>query len=254
MIDARYELLEQAISRNAPAVLSLPSSGMLRHHRTRFLCTGEGGFYVESVPAEAALIDSLIISQAKVGVAFKSTPNKVVFAVPIWKRQPEFRINQSLAVEALLLPFPASMKSVQRRASYRVQVPSDSELLVRVWRIPEHAILRDRPSATFEVPICLRDISIGGMCVLLRSGAQGPPTLAADQRLRVLLQHGQHEAILEGRVRHVRKTPDGSARLGVQFTDLQNDIQGRHVLSRLTHIVGILQREEVRRARLGLTA
>ena len=41
-----------AIVRNAAVVLSLPSAGLLRHHKSRFLAETDEGFWVESVPAE----------------------------------------------------------------------------------------------------------------------------------------------------------------------------------------------------------
>jgi hypothetical protein len=38
----------------------------------------------------------------------------------------------------------------------------------------------------------------------------------------------------------------------VQFKTLENNLDGRQILAQLTRIVGELQREEVRRLRLGL--
>src|SRR3954447_1041141 len=78
-----YDTLLDAIARNAGAVLSLPSAGMLRHHKSRFLSESAGGFWVESAPGEAALIDSLIASQQPAGISFKNGHLKVVFASPI---------------------------------------------------------------------------------------------------------------------------------------------------------------------------
>lgn len=254
MVDTTQELLYEAIARNSAAVLSLPTAGMLRHNRTRFLAIGEGGFYLESIAGETELIDSLIISQLPVGVAFKTGNNKIVFAVPIWKRQPDFRLNKELCVEGLLLPFPQSIKSIQRRTAYRVQIPSSCDINVRIWRIAEHAVLRDRPSASMEVPVNVRDISVGGMGVLCPPKDDKPANLTNDQRLRIVIRYGVMEAMVEGRVRHALPTPDKSIRLGVQFRKLEDDLEGRQALGKLTAIVGELHRAEVRRVRLGLSA
>jgi hypothetical protein len=45
-----------------------------------------------------------------------------------------------------------------------------------------------------------------------------------------------------------------SIRAGIQFSELQGDIQGRQMLAQLTKIVGELQREEIRRFRMGLSS
>jgi hypothetical protein len=39
---ANLQTLKQAIARNAAAVISLPSGGMLRYHKTRFLARDSG--------------------------------------------------------------------------------------------------------------------------------------------------------------------------------------------------------------------
>jgi c-di-GMP-binding flagellar brake protein YcgR len=252
MDDTTHELLDAAIARGMAAAVALPSAGMLRHHRTRFLAAGEGGFYIESVAGEARLIEELIVAHVPVGLAFKASPNKVVFAVPIWKRLPEFQVNREFTVEALLLPFPQVLKSVQRRASYRVGMPDSSQLSVRAWRIREHVILRDRPPALLELSMRVRDLSVGGMGVLCVEPDGKPASIVGDQRLRIVISYGEMEALVEGRVRHVRVNPDKSLRLGIQFKKLEEDLEGRQTLARLTAIVGQMHREEVRRIRIGM--
>lgn len=252
-MNSAKESLAQAIARNSAAVLSLPSAGMLRHYKTRFLADGEGGFWIESVTNEAALIDELIVKQSPVGIAYKSGETKVIFASPIWRRQPDFSLNNDSKIEALLLAMPQDLKAVQRRAAYRVLIPSACPLGVRVWRIPEHAVLRDRPSATLEMAVRPRDISIGGVCLLAPAKDGEAQKIITDQRLRLQLSYEGIDALVEGRAKHVSANPDKSLRIGVQFKKLENDLEGRQNLSKLTTIVGQLHREEVRRIRLGLT-
>src|SRR5687767_14727885 len=91
------DMLREAIARNCGVVLSLPSAGMLRHHRSRFLAEAvpesdpaapSNSFWLESVPSERPLLDELVASQKPVGVSFKGVGGKVVFASPIVRREP----------------------------------------------------------------------------------------------------------------------------------------------------------------------
>jgi len=61
MTPADTQTLKDAVARNGAAVLSLPSAGMLRHHRTRFLGTADDadGFWIEAPQGERPLIDAL---------------------------------------------------------------------------------------------------------------------------------------------------------------------------------------------------
>src|SRR5688500_16984836 len=122
MADANVVILRDAIARNAGAVLSLPSAGMLRHHKSRFLADssagadgagGDAGFWIESAPGEAALIDSLIVTRQHAGLSFKNGHLKVVFGTQLLRRQSGYRINADTQVEAVLLAFPAEIKAIQ---------------------------------------------------------------------------------------------------------------------------------------------
>jgi c-di-GMP-binding flagellar brake protein YcgR len=248
MVSEPTEILSEAVARNFGAVLSLPSAGMLRHCKTRFLMEEPGAFWIESVSGQTDLIDQLIAQQHPVGIAFKSATNKVVFTTTVRRRDPGFSPNAGLTLEALLLDFPKDIKAVQRRSDYRVKIVPDCGLETRMWRIPEHFILRDRPSGTFELTARVRDLSTGGMGVFCSSRDGADLKLAPDQRLRIMLRFEDLEAVIEGRARHMVTTPEKSIRIGVQFKKLENDLEGRQILSKLTNIVARLQRQEIRRA------
>ena len=253
MADGNHDLLLDAIARNAGIVLSLPSAGMLRHHKSRFLSETAGGFYVESVPDEAMLVDSLIVSQQPAGISFKNGHLKVVFAAPVRRREPGYSINATTQVEALMVSFPSEIKAIQRRNNYRVKIPAGSELSARVWRIPQHAYLGDRPMAAQEIACELRDISTGGVGLSFKGKEGGPAKVSTEDRLRIELTTAGGKILVEGRMRHpVEPTKENQFRAGVQFKALENNLDGRQILAQLTRIVGELQREEVRRFRLGL--
>jgi hypothetical protein len=261
-------LLREAIIRNCGVMLSLPSAGMLRHYRSRFLAEASGhasnpfhepgaaegaAFWLESVPSERPLLDELVATQHPVGVSFKAVNGLVSFAVPIRRRETEFRMNGATVVEAILMPFPPQVKTIQRRGNYRVRVPDHADLAARVWRIDDGAPLSQDPPADREIPVRLRDISVGGVGVLL-SGVDGkPPGVDLKARLRVELRFGETTLLLQGRLRYPHPpTDEPVVRAGLHFDGLEGDLDGRRKLAQLSKIVALLQREEVRRARLGI--
>ena len=258
MTPADTQNLKDAVARNATAVLSLPSAGMLRHHRTRFLGgVDDDGFWIEAPATDRPLVNQFRAAQKPVGVSLRAGANKVIFTTLVRQFEPALPVNEHTSVDALLLAWPDQVQAIQRRADYRVTVqPTDGDLRVRAWRIAEHHHLRDRPPASCLIRVALRDLSAGGMGVVYTPGEDAPP-LADDQRLRIVVTHGEvgggEELLLEGRVRHARPLPGGNYRLGVQFKKLEDDIDGRQTLSTLTQIVGQLQRAEIRRRRIAMS-
>ncbi len=238
MSEASLDLLREAISKRAGAVLSLPAAGALSHFKTRFLEDGEGTFVIEAVQAEPALLEKVIAENMNVGIAFRSGPNKVIFTSMIERKD----------ATGIVVKYPSQVHVIQRRAAYRVSVENDSQVDVRVWKIPDHAILRDRPSAALEVGAKLVDLSVGGLGLNMQT--TGEPPLHVEQRLRVLLHFGVDEALLDGRVKHVHEQADKTQRIGAQFKKLENDLEGRQTLTKLSAIVAHLQRQEILRARL----
>lgn len=255
MAGADNKPLREAIARNAGIVLSLPSAGMLRHNKSRFLGECEEGFWVESIPAEAVLIDALVASQQPAGISFKSGVNKVIFTTPLIRRQEKFQVNATTVLEAILLKEPGEVKAIQRRSNYRVAVPKDAEVLVRLWRIPERAVLRDRPMAAQELQVQIRNLSLGGMGCTIFGKDGNPPIISNVDRLRIQITAKNHSMLIEGRMKYPAERPKTDVvRAGLQFKALENSIEGRQTLATLTRIVGELAREEVRRLRLGIKA
>lgn len=252
MKDAAHDTLRDAIARNAGAILSLPHGRTLRHHKTRFLADAEEStFWIEAAPGIAQDVERAIEAKTLVGIAFKSPRHKIVFATGIVGLDGRFRAGgDGVTLEAIRLRFPAEVKTVVRRSHYRVKVPPGAEVEVRAWRIPDHAVLRDRPSASMELSCTLRDVSAGGMCLVVAAGASEAAKLSSDQRLRVILKNGPTEILLEGRVRHVVFTPENTLRAGVQFKMDPASLECRQTLTKLNGVVAELTRAEAKRARM----
>jgi hypothetical protein len=103
----------------------------------------------------------------------------------VLKLDPEFRINETTILPAVMIDRPAEVKAVQRRNNYRVRVPAEFELTARLWRIPERFHLKDKPPRAAELALILRDISVGGLGVtLLPQDGQPPKVLDGRARAR----------------------------------------------------------------------
>jgi len=252
MSNSGQNVLSDAVARNAAIVLSLPSAGMLRHHKSRFLLETPEGLWVESAPEDRALVEELVQNQFAVGVSFKTGQRMVTFRANALKRDPAFRINADTVVEALLIKPPAHVDATQRRSNYRVPVPKDGDLLVKIWRIPEHVYLKDRPMAAQQLMCEVLDISSGGLGIRLLANGTDPIRASQDERLRVQLDYQREQVVVEARLR-LPIDPKGKTRCraGVAFKKLESDMEGRRSLAILTRIVGDLQRDQVRRVRLG---
>ena len=250
MSTQNYEILREAIESNSAAVLSLPSAGMARNHKTRFLLEAAAGFWVESIAdADRPLVDALVLEKTPVGVAFKAGDASVMFITPILKREEQFQVNAETQVEALFLGFPQDFQRKQRRQAYRVAMPPQTPVTLRLWRIPEHVILRDRPLASLEILAKLEDLSVSGLGAQCRSRNADPVKALPNERLRIQMSWGDSDVVTEGRVMHRRDCQSGQVIMGVHFKKLEKDIEGRQTLAKLTELVGYLQREEIKRFR-----
>jgi hypothetical protein len=277
--DDNLHLLRDAIARRAGIVLSLPNLGALvpgqdrdaaplRHYKSRFLADAGDGLWVESVPAESDLVRALVEERYPAGVSFRSGQLKVMFAAPLLHAQDDYGGSGGSAgsagaganggrVSALLLRFPSAgdVRAVQRRRSFRVPVVPPTDLQARVWLMPEDAHLREKPSPRSELSCELRDISVGGLGVTLSVPDGRPLAVAAGDRLRIQLTMRDTSVVLEGRLRHPYRPVrlgDAAVRAGIQFKTLTDSRDDRQSLSHLTKIVSDLQRESIRRRKLGV--
>lgn len=253
MTEPTGNLLTDAIARNSGLVLSLPSVGDLRHYKSRFLGAEDQVFLVQSVPGELPLIQSLIAAGKPCGIAFKDGPRRAICAARAMEIRPDYRINAETTAPALALAYPGEIKSLQRRTHYRVPVGAECDVHLRVWRMPPRASLYESPTPSAELGVRLRDISIGGVGVCLTARDGSAPLVCEEDRLRILLTMENLEVVIEGRMR----TPKGpqpvpAIATGIIFKETLNDIESRRAMAAITRIVGDLQRQELRRARLGM--
>jgi c-di-GMP-binding flagellar brake protein YcgR len=250
MIARDSEMLTQAIERNCAAVLALPSAGMNRIYKTRFL-RGEGRrIWLDSVPGEQVLIQSLVADQTPVGVCFKIGQRKISFSSPILELDEKCKFFDAVApIQALLMERPETVKPVQRRMHFRMPLRDSDQFSVRLWRVNEYVDLKDEPKDIFELPAEVCDLSVGGLGVIFRKR----PLLVAEQRLRVLLKHGNAQPMLiEGRSGVVRfNEAENIYETGIEFRGLQASLGGRKLTTELTRLIAALELTEARRKRGG---
>ena len=247
------QLLSDAIARNAGVVLSLPSAGMLRHHKSRFLAEVPGGFWVEASPRKAPLVDSLILSQQPAGVSFKAGALKVVFPAVLLQRDPAYRINALVEVGAVLLAMPADVQVIQRRNNYRVRILPERRAHRPHLAHRGAGLSRDRPMHAQEVGVRParpeprrhgRHVPRQRRRAAERRHPGSPPHRAVARREQASAR-GPHAPPVQ-----TPKEGDGPRRRAVPR--LQDDLDGRQILAQLTRILGEFQREEVRRLRVSL--
>ncbi len=255
MAEGPTDILADAIARNSATVLSLPTAGMLRNHKSRFLNETPDGLWLESVATEQALIEHLISIGQPCAVSFKTGDQKICFVSKVLKAELEYQLNAETKVSAVLLARPAQLKPMQRRNSYRVPITASSELQVKLWRIGEKAELKDKPISAAGIGVEVKDLSVGGLGVALLPKDGKPPMVQPDERLRVWLQlKDGNEILMQGRGEGPAEgAAPNTVECGIQFDGMQDGLEGRQALSELTKVVGALHLIEVRRARMGMS-
>jgi c-di-GMP-binding flagellar brake protein YcgR len=200
-------------------------------------------------------IDQVIASGINCGISFRNGETKLVFSTLAMRRDAQHRINDKLNVEALLMRRPAQVKSVQRRDHYRAHIPLNSPWpAVKVWRMGMKAELSDRPMDAQAIHTQIRDLSATGMGAIFSGEGNAPPKFTPSDRLRIELNNQGQILLLEGKIRYPLQPPtEPSVRVGIQFAGLDDTVENRKIKSDLIRLVGDLQREEIRRHRMGLS-
>lgn len=248
-----FEMLREAIERNTPITLSLPSAGMMRTHKSRLLEMTDDAILLESVAGQADAIDALIAEGSSVKVSFRAETQNVEFSAALFERRRGHKLNAAVEIEALRIARPTSVKVVQRRATYRAAVTPDTDVSVKCWRIGEQYDMAtsEKPPAAAMMNIAVRDLSAGGLGGLWKRRMGEPASLVANQRLRIDIQSPAGEVSLDARVRFLQAVPDPDcSRIGIQFILASNSMADRQKTATLQKLISELQRAELKRMKL----
>ena len=253
MSDKGAEIVHEAVARSLSAVLSLPSAGMFRNHKSRFIGALEGGILVQAPADDGALIAELLRTKKPCAVSFRSGIYKAVFTVPIRRSEPGWRLNDQTTLDALLLDFPGQIKVTQKRSDYRVEIPPNTEIAARIWRLGKEDDLMAEPAPGKEVTAEILDMSIGGIGVRLIGSEGQKPKISVEDRLRIALMIEGSGLMIEGGMRPPHVLPEGDTIVtGIKFKELKDNLEDRRTSDRLLRIVGELQRKELRWGKLGM--
>jgi c-di-GMP-binding flagellar brake protein YcgR len=247
------EQLADAIARGMPVTVGFFRDGMLITHRSRFLKEAPDGVWVEDVPSERELIAATMASGQPAAVCFRMETVELRFTAAILRIDPALGLNDGNTISAFMLACPTEIKALQRRGSYRVRILEEDAVSIKLWRIGDRAVLRDKPSASTQVKATLRDLSVGGAGIMLAPLPTNAVKLITGQRLRIVLTFQEEELLLEGRLRSETAGGNGSSiptPAGIQFSKLDQDLASRQTAQTLTRLVSELQRKELRRLRI----
>lgn len=248
--DMDWAVLSEATARNVPLALSIPSGGALLHFKARFLQMTKEGIWIDLVPVDKALLAKLSADRLGVAVAFKSGALNYLFTTNLASATERIQLHADMAsVPALRLELPSELKTIQRRAAYRTRVSPD-DLSFAAWRVDPDADLTDNPVASQQLNAYPRDISLGGIGVLLRPVWGEPPVVTPGERLQTELASLEGKIVLEGRLRGGRNSKEtGGVIAGIQWVLPQDHLKAAQITGHLEKLVNRLQRQELRRGK-----
>lgn len=248
--DVDLTVLTEAAARNVPLVLSIPFGGALQHFKSRFLQISQGGIWIDSVPAEKLLLAKLSAHRLGVAVAFKSGTVNYLFTTNVASALERIHLHADTAsVPVMRLELPRELKRIQRRAAYRTRVRPE-DLSFAAWRVGPDADMADNPEASQQLNIQPRDISLGGIGVVLRPIWGEPPVVTPGERLRTELSSMEGTILLEGRLRGGRNSKEvGGVIAGIQWVLPQDHLKAAQLTEHLEKLVNRLQRQELRRGK-----
>lgn len=247
MTDSPEHLLRESIERNAGVIMLSPAVGAGEAKRSRLLAERDGGVWLEVPARQELLLDMLRKAEKPVGVSFRQGEFIIQFASQVLRCESAFVLSKATTVEAVLLAWPTDIQMTQRRSGYRVKLPLDPMLQVRLWQIAEDISLEAVPNSPgiHAVP---RDLSVGGAGVIVQPIRGVLPVFEADGRLRIELVVGLKKLLVSGRLRHLPQLlPDGAIRVGLNFDGMDRTIEGRRAMAQIAQWVAEMQRAEARR-------
>lgn len=243
--------LQQAIERNANAVLTVTCNGAARLTRSRLLAVDGKSLWIGLPTDQADAIDGMVNRHAEARVNFRLQQTNVEFHARVLERRQAYQLNATTTCEAVRLEWPTNIAVVQRRHAYRVGVASPVEVHVKIWRIEKDVDLTAIPPAGSEMNIDVRDFSESGVGGVWKRRVGENPILPTDQRLRVDIITPTGTTSIDAYVRFLAGLPEPEfRRVGVQFMFNRTNLIDRTKMSTLSRLIGDLQRAELKRLRV----
>ncbi len=231
------KVFSRAIGAQTQGILSHMSRG--KWHMSKVLLTyaSDSAVHVDILHKEKPLPLNIKLNQP-VGLTFKQDYSKFICETTVIGFEQSTNPNCG---GRLVLDLPAKLEKMQKRSFYRVRIPEDMTVKTTFW----HRGFKDSLVAPSDQAWegHLLDLSAGGLQIGV--SCEKKPNFKLGQLIGVQFRALPQRKllILEGQVRHVAKTADGSNLcLGVQIVGLETSQEGREKLREIVEIVDEFQK------------
>jgi hypothetical protein len=266
--DQSERVLQTVIDERKTAIMSYSSRGKWHVAKVILINISDGKLSIESLRSKQKQHPINIQVDQPVGISFKHKFGKFVFDTTVRSLEPSFSQGSCDGCGGrIILASPETIKVVERRSYYRVEVPESLKVKVLMWhRSAKYDSPTNMHSRLDQVRDCcqgrLIDISAGGMQVIAffekEAESHNPDENqpASDEcgtsnienmnfkkgqfiGLRFTPLPYETPLILSAQIRNVLPTEDGKGiSIGLQIVGLEASPEGHEVLTRLISVVG----------------
>lgn len=249
MTQTSVEFLEHAADISSPCTLSIPASPIAIVRRSTVLASDDRGVWVAFRREDAELMKQAIAAATPIHVSLRSLNSDILFRAMPLELAMGLVPDTKIAGPALLIDKPHTIQTSQQRQWFRVPLVESDGVQVRLWKINEYVVVRDRPMASSELRCDPKDLSEGGLGAIVYARGEEAMNLKSNQRFRVEIRSGKHEMVFEARLRHPAFTErdDSHAHCGLELIHNDRDLDCRRNRQKLQLVLGELQRNAVRR-------
>lgn len=248
MTEIQDQILTDFADNTAPCTLSMPNERLALLRRSRVLACDEESLWVSVDACDFKTLEKLIESQTAIHVTVRFGGKDTIFHSQPLGYRPNFITRDRDCIAALQLKRPERFSDTQRRKTFRVALNELDGVTLRLWRINEYVLIRDRVLPSQELPCRPKDLSEGGFGAMLFPANSEALNLKSNQRFRVELKFGRHEIVLEARLRYPEQTQrdDEHADCGFEFVTNDRDVDSRRNQQKLQMMLAEVQRLSVR--------
>lgn len=236
--DGQQSVLQWAVQRQAPVVVSVHADGRWCNLRSRIIRLDRDLLQLLYPLASGSGPAPEIAVGDELGVSFRRGHKKCIFVSPVVLRRLA-DAPEGEKVDTLLVRLPRQVRELQRRVYQRVVVPPERFIAVKVWQggVPSPG----EPSW----PLCagrVGNISLGGVLVDIRAD-QNPRLCVGDLiGLEITAVQGRRPLLLEAQYRHCAVTGPDRIGLGLQLLGLEHEAPGRASMAEVVELVRDLMR------------
>lgn len=212
------------------------------------LQVNEAGIWLSLDTVDVSRVERLIAECVPVHVTVRCDDGDILFhSLPLAIDSGFLADKQR--VTALQLARPDRYSASQRRKTFRVPLDPQDGVTIRLWRINEYVLIRDRPLPSQELRCDARDLGEGGFRAEVFPNSHEALNLKFNQRFRAEIRHGRNEMLFEARLRHPEQTQrdDESAVCGFEFIHNDRDVDARRHRQKLQQVMSEVQRAGFRR-------